>query len=179
MKKISKKFNSFEDEEKWLMGMAKEGWRLVSYDSEDIEECTYKFVEDPNASKYNYQIDYRNFKKKLDYEEYKQLFEETGWTTLSKNAKYSKHIFISTSKENIFSDSATSLEREINRYKTAKVYVIASILWTISMVSLLYYFDFEISAFGGGATFGLFAIIYTTVDAVKRRKYIKNVKLEG
>lgn len=179
MKKISKKFNSFEDEEKWLMGMAKEGWRLVSYDSEDIEECTYKFVEDPNASKYNYQIDYRNFKKKLDYEEYKQLFEETGWTTLSKNANYSKHIFISTSKETIFSDGTTSLEREIYRYKTAKLYVVLSLVYTIITWSIYIYFDLEMSSFGGVLMPGLLATIYTTVDAVKRRKYIKNVKLEG
>lgn len=176
-KRISKKFDSFEAEEKWLMDMAKDGWRLVSYDSEDLEECTYKFDEDPDASKYNYQIDYRNFNTKSAYEEYKALFEETGWTILSKSFWYSKHIFVSTSKERIFSDSGSILERDINRYKNAKMYVLLCIIGTIITGSLYFYFDSEVSSLGGVTIMGIFGTIYATWDAMKHRKKVINAKL--
>lgn len=88
VKKISKKFKSFEEEEKWLMELAQDGQRLVSYDDNDVDTNTYKFVEDPSASEFHYQIDYRIFNKKADYEEYKELFAESGWTILSKSWFY-------------------------------------------------------------------------------------------
>ena len=149
VKKISKKFESFEAEEKWLMELAQDGWRLASYEDNDVESNTYKFVEDSSASELHYQIDYRSFNKKSDYEEYKELFAESGWTILSKSWFYSKHIFISTTKSKIFSDNTSQIEREINRYRVAKLYVGLFVLQAIITAILYVYFDY---AFFGAAT---------------------------
>lgn len=176
-KKLSKKFDSFEAEEKWLMELAQEGWRLISYDSADVDACTYKFVKDPAASQYRYQIDYRDFNKKLDYEEYKNLFEETGWTILSKNFFYSKHIFVSSSKNEIFSDPKSRLERDVNRYRSAKLYVAMFMLLAIVTGGLYYYFDFEISVLGFLTIVGLGGAVYHTIDARKRIKKIRHVNM--
>ena len=177
VKKISKKFDSFEAEEKWLMELAQEGWRLVSYDTAELGACRYKFIEDPAASQYRYQIDYRDFNSKSAYEEYKNLFDETGWTSLSKNFFYSKHIFISTSKSEIFSDRMSRLERDINRYHSAKIFIALFMLQAIITGGLYYYFNFEISVLGGLTIFGLGGAIYNTVDAIKRNKKISRVNL--
>ena len=168
VKKISKKFKSFEEEEKWLMELAKDGWRLVSYDDNDVDTNTYKFVEDPSASEFHYQIDYRSFNKKSDYEEYKELFAESGWTILSKSWFYSKHIFISTTKSKIFSDNVSLVERDINRYRVAKLYAVFFVIQAIITAAL--YFHFDYAYFGAATLFGIVAAIYNGIDARKRRK---------
>ncbi|MEK4698011.1 DUF2812 domain-containing protein [Solibacillus sp. FSL R7-0668] len=175
VKKISKKFESFEAEEKWLMELAQDGWRLVSYEDNDVETNTYKFVEDASASELHYQIDYRIFNKKSDYEEYKDLFEESGWTILSKSWFYSKHIFISTTNSKIFSDNISQIERDINRYRMAKFYVMFFIIQSIITAGLYYYF--ERSSFMGATIFGIGAAIYNVIDARKRRKKIPSVSV--
>lgn len=175
VKKISKKFESFEAEEKWLMELAQNGWRLVSYEDNDVGSNTYKFVEDLYASELHYQIDYRSFNKKLDYEEYKELFAESGWTILSKSWFYSKHIFISTTKSKIFSDNTSQIEREITRYRVAKLYVGLFVLQAIITAILYVYFDYPY--FGAATLFGIGAAIYNVIDARKRHKKIPSVSL--
>ena len=175
MKKISKKFASFEAEEKWLMELAQDGWRLVSYEGNDMDTNTYKFVEESSASEYHYQIDYRSFNKKSDYEEYKDLFAESGWSILSNNALYSKHIFISTTKSKIFSDNASRVERDINRNRTAKLYGVLFIIQAIITGGLYYYFDY--AYFGAATIFGIGAAIYHAIDARKRNKKIHHVNI--
>lgn len=175
VKKISKKFESFEAEEKWLMELAQDGWRLVSYEDNDVEKNTYKFVEDSSASELHYQIDYRSFNKKSDYEEYIALFTEAGWTILSKSWVYSKHIFISTTKSKIFSDSTSQIEREINRYRVAKLYAGLFVLQAIITAILYVYCDYAF--FGAATLFGIGAAIYNVMDAKKRHKNIPPVSL--
>ena len=174
-KKIWKKFESFEAEEKWLMDMAQEGWRLVSYVDSDVDDNSYKFVEDPYASEYHYQIDYRDFNKKSDYEEYKDLFAESGWTILSENRLYSKHIFISTTKSRIFSDQTSRVERDVNRYQKAKEYIWLFTIQAIITAILYYYFDY--AYFGAATIFGIGAAIYNAIDARKRYKKIRHVSI--
>jgi len=175
VKKISKKFESFEAEEKWLMELAQDGWRLVSYEDNDIDTNTYKFVEDPSASELHYQIDYRVFNKKSDYEEYKDLFAESGWTILSKNWFYSRHIFISTTKSMIFSDNTSQVERDINRYRVAKLYVLLFIIQAIITGGLYYYLDY--ASFLGVTIFGIGSAIYHAIDTRKRYKKIRHVSI--
>lgn len=176
VKKFSKKFETFEAEEKWLMELAQDGWRLVSYEDNDVETNTYKFVKDSSASQLHYQIDYRSFNKKSDYEEYKALFTEAGWTMLSKSWIYSKHIFISTTKNKIFSDNISQIEREINRYRVAKLYGGLFVLQAIITAILYIYFDYAF--FGAATIFGIGATIYNVMDARKRHKKISIVSFD-
>ena len=140
-----------------------------------MDTNTYKFVEDSSASGLHYQIDYRSFNKKSDYEEYKELFAESGWTILSKSWFYSKHIFISTTKSKIFSDNTSQIEREINRYRVAKSYVGLFVIQAIATAVLLYYFDY--AYFGAATLFGICAAIYHAIDARKRYKKIRHVSI--
>jgi predicted molibdopterin-dependent oxidoreductase YjgC len=53
-KKISKKFSSFTEEEKWLQTMLQEGWVLSRYSNEDEDGCQYVFrpVEKEEEKRY-------------------------------------------------------------------------------------------------------------------------------
>lgn len=174
-KRCWKKFKSFEEEEKWLMEMAQDGWRLVSYIDSDVDENSYKFVKDPTASEYHYQVDYRDFTKKSDYEEYRDLFAESGWTLLSKNRLYSKHIFISTTKSKIFSDLTSMAERDVTRYRKAKEYVWLFII--LAIVSAILYYFFDYAYFGALTIFSIGATIYNAFDARKRYKKIHHINM--
>ncbi len=39
VKKVSKKFTNFSEEEEWLQSMLSDGWILKSYNSEDLAAC--------------------------------------------------------------------------------------------------------------------------------------------
>ena len=168
------KFKSFDEEEQWLTEQAQKGWRLVSYDSEEFDDCVYKFVQDEAAKEYRYKIDFREFTSKTDFEDYKELFNETGWTLLSKNRSYVKHIFISTSGEEIFSDQASIIEREVRRYRSAKVNAIGSFVVAVIAAGLLYYFDFEYKGLFYGTLMCLGATWMYTINAMKSKKIINN-----
>ena len=43
VKKVTKQFSDFSQEEQWLQSMLNEGWILKSYDSEDMDDCQYVF----------------------------------------------------------------------------------------------------------------------------------------
>ncbi|WHT49642.1 DUF2812 domain-containing protein [Sporosarcina thermotolerans] len=98
VKKVTKRFSNFSKEELWLQSMLNEGWILKSYDSEDMDDCQYVFerIQYEEHKNITYKIDYRELKKG-EYEEYKGIFTDAGWTLLSKNSWYSKHIFYTTS----------------------------------------------------------------------------------
>lgn len=169
-KKITKKFNSFEEEERWLADLAEQNWLLISYDNNDVEKCSYKFLQDPNAKDYTYQIDYRDFNTKREYEDYKNLFKETGWNILSKNITYGKHIFISKTKNKIFSDQESMISRDINRYKSSLTYGIIFIIQ--ALITGILYYNFDYPFLGAITIFGVFAAIYNFIDGVKRKKKI-------
>ena len=172
------KFKSFDEEEQWLMEQAQKGWRLVSYDSEEFDDCIYKFVQDEAAKEYRYKIDFREFDSKTDFEDYKELFNETGWTLLSKNRSYIKHIFISTSGEEIFSDQASIIEREVRRYRSAKVNAIGSFVTVIVAAGFLYYSDFEYKALSVVVVMFLFTTWMYTINAMKSKKIINKAGIE-
>ena len=172
------KFKSFDEEEQWLMEQAQKGWRLVSYDSEEFDDCVYKFVQDEAAKQYRYKIDFREFSSKTDFEDYKELFNETGWTLLAKNRSYRKHIFISNSGAEIFSDQASIIEREIRRYRSAKVNAIGSFVIAVIAAGLLYYFDFEYKGLFYGTLMCLGATWMYTINAMKSKKIINKAGIE-
>ena len=158
--------NKVKELEKRIDDLEGKSWTIAT---------TYKFVEDSSASELHYQIDYRSFNKKSDYVEYKELFAESGWTILSKSRFYSKHIFISTTKNKIFSDNVSLVERDINRYRVAKLYAVFFVIQAIIAAAL--YFHFDYAYFGAATLFGIVAAIYNGIDARKRRKKIPSVSL--
>ena len=108
------------------------------YKSEDQKNITYK-------------IDYRELKKG-EFEEYKDIFKDAGWTLLSKNSWYSKHIFYTTStnpQRDIFSDQESYRERERRRMSSSLLYIIISSLMFVVLIVL--YSIYDRSAFMGVA----------------------------
>lgn len=175
VKKFTKEFKSFDVEEQWLLEQAQNGWRLVSYSSSEVNECTYKFVQDSAAKEYRYKIDFREFGNKSDFEDYQELFKETGWTLLSKKNSEGKRIFISNSGAEIFSDQASIIEREIRRCHSDKVYALIYFLVAIISVGLFYFFE------NRGFLFATIMLLYFTakymMNANKRQKFINKARM--
>lgn len=146
IKKVTKRFSNFAKEERWLEEMLKEGWMLKSYTEIEVDnyEYTFKRVDEDEIPDYIFKIDFRYFKKKEDFEEYKEIFEQTGWTLLSKSKNYSKHIFYTHSsnpQQDIFSDKESYKEREKQKMSHSFIFGIVSILFTVVLIIL--YFMFE------------------------------------
>lgn len=178
IKKISKKFIDISEEEQWLQGMLNEGWLLASYDTEDLDICQYKFEfhDDLISKKIVYKIDYRSFNSKADYEEYKTIFEESGWTTLSKNKWYSKHIFYindQNSNTRIFSDNESLLERERRKMMGYLVSIIMTLIMCVILVTL--YSIYGRTSFIGAGLFTLIACFKFSIDYFKQWKVYKSL----
>lgn len=156
---LNKRFNSFEAEEQWLNELAQSGWRLVDYGKEELSDNRYEFQVDLEAKHMRYNIDYRTLKNKEEFEDYKEIFRETGWELISKNHQYIKHIFISSEGHDIFSDQLSLIDRERRRRNTIRLYVIIfSIAAIITLIAKLFLFPHE---------FLNVLIIFYTVLAVK------------
>ncbi|MDQ0229138.1 DUF2812 domain-containing protein [Metabacillus malikii] len=178
IKKVTKHFSDFSKEEEWLQSMLHKGWILKSYDSEDVDDCQYVFepLNNEELQHVIYKIDFREFNKKEEFEEYKEIFQESGWTLLSKNKWYSKHIFYTTSanaQRDIFSDQSSYRDREKRKMSSslmqAAIYLIGFIIF------LVLYRIFERSAFGGVGIFSLFFSFKYLVDYYKHRKTLKSL----
>ncbi|MGE6260132.1 DUF2812 domain-containing protein [Heyndrickxia sporothermodurans] len=178
IKKISKKFTNFTEEEHWLQCMLNDGWVLKSYDSEDIEDCQYIFepVNDPKQMNRIYKIDYRLFNKKDNFQEYNSIFEDAGWTALAKSKWYSKHIFYTehqNADQNIFSDIESYKEREKRKMSTNLIYIIMSVV--LFIITIVLYNLFNKSAFMGAGIFLLISGLKCLVDYYKHRKVYKHL----
>lgn len=111
MKKF-KIFVDMDEEEKYLNTMAKNGYILKKYNSAGF----YTF-EKSAPRDLHYKIDYRVFKNKSDFEQYKTLFEDAGWIHVF-GTKYSGGQYFLPGSDNagspeIFSDA----ESKAARYK--------------------------------------------------------------
>lgn len=100
-------FVDFEKEEKWLEKMASEGYHLKS------TSFGYRFEKDepePTTIK----KDFRKFKRKEDFVDYKMMFEDSGWRHLvgskSSGDQYFQKID-ETGDDEIFSDNTSKAER--------------------------------------------------------------------
>lgn len=108
MKKI-KFFANFDREEQWLNEMARQGFMLIG------KSLAYEFAQVPPENA-NIRIDYRNFKNRQDFEDYKALFEDSGWTHIAGTKSSGSQYFKRTSaegSEDIFSD----VDSKAARYK--------------------------------------------------------------
>lgn len=108
MKKM-KFFTNFDHEEQWLNEMARKGHVLVG------KSMTYEFAAS-HPEEANYRIDYRSFKSRQDFEDYKALFEDSGWMhvagTKSSGTQYFRQIGTAGNGD-IFSD----VDSKAARYK--------------------------------------------------------------
>ncbi|MED5020411.1 DUF2812 domain-containing protein [Paenibacillus chibensis] len=108
MKKM-KFFTNFDHEEQWLNEMARQGYVLVG------KSIAYEFVHS-QPEETNFRIDYRSFTSRRDFEDYKALFEDSGWIhvagTKSSGSQYFKRTGAQGS-EDIFSD----VDSKAARYK--------------------------------------------------------------
>lgn len=106
-------FLDFEKEERWLNKMGKRGYLLV-----DKQVGIYHFRKSENIM--NIKIDYRNFSKKSDYEDYLTLFEDGGWKRIVGSMKSGVQYFQRVNHEatdDIFSDEISKASRYQRLYR--------------------------------------------------------------
>lgn len=135
-----KSFMDFTKEEKWLNEMARDGWRFVSRSAFG----GYRF-ETAEPKEQNYRIDYRSFKSMADYEEYLQLFADSGWIHAAGSRSSGLQYFVQTEPQqgaDIFSDTAG----KAGRYRRGAQ------MW-LSLV-FLYGVVFAVMAFSGAVNLG-------------------------
>ncbi|CAG7649120.1 DUF2812 domain-containing protein [Paenibacillus allorhizosphaerae] len=109
MKKY-KFFTNFDEEENWLIAMARQGYRFAKKTSFGYE---FELAEPEDAT---IKIDYRTFKKQDDFEDYRALFEDSGWAHLAGTKSSGYQYFKKAGKEgseDIFSD----VDSKAGRYK--------------------------------------------------------------
>ncbi|WP_332633728.1 DUF2812 domain-containing protein [Halalkalibacter flavus] len=173
-----KKFTNFADEERWLQNMLQDGWILEKYGYEDEDGCTYVFKPIENKEQQNiiYKIDYREFDKKEDFLEYKAIFEDDGWTVLSKNKWYSKHIFCAESRSSnldIFSDTESYKGREKRKIHNSLISAITGFVG-FTILTILYGI-FEKPVFGGVGLLFLISSLKFMVDYFRHRKALRSL----
>lgn len=107
MKKF-KLFKNYSEEEAWLNQQSRAGWELVK------KGMFYTFLKS-SQQQLVYSIDYRNFKNKADYQEYLNLFQDSGWRHMAGNIQSGEHYFTPSSEQenvtSIFSDRDSSALR--------------------------------------------------------------------
>ncbi|MCL2633704.1 MAG: DUF2812 domain-containing protein [Oscillospiraceae bacterium] len=114
--KTMNKFKSFLDfskEEKWLEEMAEKGWQLKG------ASLTYKFESAP-SEQVKIRIDFRDFKSNQDFNDYKTLFEDSGWKHIVGSKDSGTQYFMKTNPDaddEIFSDTASRAGRYKRSYE--------------------------------------------------------------
>jgi len=105
--KMFKFFINFDKEEQWLNEMAKKGYKFTN------KSFGYEFqpAEPENAV---IKIDYRTFNKKADFEDYRALFEDSGWKHIAGTKSSGAQYFIKIDEngnDDIFSDADSKARR--------------------------------------------------------------------
>ncbi|MDQ0206530.1 DUF2812 domain-containing protein [Alkalicoccobacillus murimartini] len=102
-----KYFWNFTDEEQWLNEMARDGNHFI------YRSFGYRF-EKGEPKDTTYKIDYRMFKKKADFVDYKMLFEDSGWQRIPCPRRHGHQYFRRVRDEasdDIFSDQTSKAAR--------------------------------------------------------------------
>lgn len=111
--KVLKIFLDIEKEERWLNEMSEQGYTLISkslryqFDKTEIKNCTVR-------------VDFRTFKRKSDYVDYKILFEDSGWIYVAGSKNSGNHYFkkvLNGEEDDIFSDEFSRVAK-LKRYTT-------------------------------------------------------------
>lgn len=141
MKKF-KAFADFSEEEQYLNDMANKGYIFKKY-------SLFGFYHFFNGEKQDlkYRVDYRTFKKKRDFEDYKVMFEDFGWEHIFGTKNSRKQYFLPKNKspnQEIFSNEESATSRYKRFYEICSVnLVVAFIYFSAIFVS----YDFKLSSF--------------------------------
>lgn len=131
--RIYKYFMDFSKEEHWLGKMAADGLKLV----EKSNWGGYVFVEGGQPEDM-YRIDYHRFKSKADFEDYRALFEDSGWRLVSGTWQSGFQYFIrinDAAGSDIFSDAPS----RAGRYKRlAAMWLSMSVVFTPLLAALMW-----------------------------------------
>lgn len=100
-------FFRFEKEERWLEEMAGLGWMLCR------KGICYNFLR-CEPGRYTVRMDYREFKNKREFEDYRAMFEDSGWRHLAGSKGSGTQYFLKlsdSSTDDIFSDEGSRAGR--------------------------------------------------------------------
>lgn len=109
------KFRIFVDmdkEETYLRSMAKAGYMLKSYNSLGF----YTF-EPGMPQELHYKIDYRVFKNKRAFQEYRQLFQDSGWIHVCGSSYSGGQYFLPSNNNSYSAEIFSDLESKAARFK--------------------------------------------------------------
>jgi hypothetical protein len=126
--------------------MAESGYILEKYSALGI--YTFRKAEPEDL---HYKIDYRSFKNKKEFEQYKTFFEDAGWEHVCGTTYSGGQYFIPKSSNEKNSDIFSDIESKAARYKRfigQCVYGLALMLVYILVVLSSSGFDFTFSSFG-------------------------------
>lgn len=101
-------FLDLEKEEQWLNGMARQGYEFTGK-SKFSGYCFSRSQPGETCIR----IDYRTFKRSEDFQDYRQLFEDSGWRHIAggKNSYTQYFARIGDAEDDIFSDQASKAGR--------------------------------------------------------------------
>lgn len=102
-------FINFDKEEKWLNGMAKQGYKFTK------KSNGYEF-QPAKPETVTIKMDYRKFKKQEDFEDYCALFGDSGWTHIA-GTKRSGYQYFKKADENGSEDIFSDVYSKAGRYK--------------------------------------------------------------
>lgn len=177
VKRVHKNFTNFKEEEDWLQFMLLDGWVLAKYKDEFEDGTYYTFNLHSNEKQSNliYKVDFRDFNRKKDFLEYKEIFEDSGWNILSKKGN-SKHIFFTKSQNpniSIFSDADSYKEREKRAIRSSLTS--GGIAFIFLVISIYLYSIYEKSAFLAGGAFTIITGIKYIIRYFRHRKILKSL----
>jgi hypothetical protein len=130
-----KLFADFEKEEQYLHDMAEKGYLLNYYHFGGL----YGFKKGPKQE-LNYCVDYRTFKHKKDYEDYKNLFEDFGWKHIAGTLYSGTQYFLPVNEEGnkeIFSSRESSAARYKRFFKMNVICFVSAVIYFVaSLISM-------------------------------------------
>jgi len=134
-----KLFQSYDSEEQWLSEQAAAGWTLAK------KGLLYTFRKQ-SPQKLVYNVDYRTFKSKADYQSYLSLFADAGWTHAAGSLRSGEQYFTASPRPgkelSIYSDKESSHSRYAKKAWHSLLKVIFPVAFmTISRIYDL--FDFK------------------------------------
>jgi Protein of unknown function (DUF2812). len=105
--RMFKFFINLDKEEQWLNEQARKGWELTG------KSWGYEFRQ-VEPKELNFRIDYRHFNNREEFENYRVLFEDSGWKHVAGTKSSGQQYFVRSGEAEsaeIFSDEASKAAR--------------------------------------------------------------------
>ena len=163
-------FINLEREEEWLNHMAKQGYKLVK------KSIGYQF-ELAEAEDAIIKIDYRTFKRNEDFEDYRALFEDSGWKHIW-GTKHSGYQYFKKVDPNGSEDIFSDVDSKAARYKRmSEMWFLSAVCYIPIFVILMYSGSIDVFALfiGSLAVLPLMIVLYL-IFAFKANKQYKETE---